>query len=71
MDDLIYIDARSAAVNLNSISICDLSGRSIRNLKTDSESVVEFSVAELNQGIYFLQVKSEDGNSLVKRFVKK
>ena len=71
VDDLIYIDARSAAVNLNSISICDLSGRSIRNLKTDSESVVEFSVAELNQGIYFLQVKSEDGNSLVKRFVKK
>ncbi len=70
VDDLIYIDARSAAVNLNSISIYDLSGRSVRNQKVSSENVVEISVDDLNQGIYFLEVKSEKGNTLVKRFVK-
>ncbi len=71
VDDLIFIDVRAATLNLNSISIFDLSGRSVKNQKVTSESVVEVSVADLKQGIYFIEIKSEDGNYLVKRFVKK
>ncbi len=58
-------------VRVNEVSIYDIYGRLTMSLQvneTTSQQVVE--VADLEAGVYFVNVKTENGN-IVKRFVKK
>ena len=56
--------------NIEDISIYDIYGRTVRQQvnKTTGQQVID--VADLGNGIYFINIKTDKGN-FVKRFVKK
>ena len=56
-------------LNIKEVSIYDIYGRTVRQQvnKTTGQQVVD--VAELNSGVYFISIKTDNGN-IVRRFVK-
>lgn len=54
---------------LNSISITDLNGRTVKNISFNNVVEAQISVTELAQGIYMLKINSENG-SVTKKIIK-
>lgn len=54
--------------NLNSFRIMDINGKVIIS---ESYSENPIHVAQLSQGVYFIQLNAEQGRSVIKRFIKK
>ena len=52
--------------NINSISICDMTGRVVKLLKANSGNTAHVNLEGLSKGMYFVKVKSQNGTSLTK-----
>lgn len=55
-NDVLNIDGK----NLNEIKITDLTGREIKNIKTESERT-QVDVCDLKNGFYFIQMQTSNG----------
>lgn len=55
-------------VTINSVTIMDITGREVMAMEARSNSVTA-DISSLKQGLYFVNVKTEDGRSAVKRIV--
>jgi hypothetical protein len=56
----------SNQLNINEINIVDITGKSIKRIKTDFDLV---DVSNLTNGIYFIQLITEE-RTITKKFVK-
>lgn len=56
-------------VLLTDVTISDLNGRTVKSLKVENLSEVQINVSDLNSGIYFMNITSDEGKS-VKKFIK-
>jgi PKD repeat protein len=69
--DLLTIDFTNAVIRPGQIEIRDLSGRTVYERSQDREesngSSVQIDVANLSPGIYFLNVKGENGGNATKK----
>lgn len=63
------ITVQNPNLDFNSISFTDVNGRIIKQLEFASVTEKQISVSELNSGIYFILIGSENSNSVVK-FIK-
>jgi hypothetical protein len=63
------ITVQNPNLDFNSISFTDVNGRIIKQLDFASVTEKQISVSELNSGIYFILIGSENSNSVVK-FIK-
>jgi hypothetical protein len=64
------VNIKSASnYTINSVSITDLNGRTIKTVDFNNLSEAGLNVAELNAGVYFLNITSDVGKA-VKKFVK-
>lgn len=54
---------------LTDVSITDINGRTVKNIKVNNLSEVQLNVSELTAGIYFMNVTTDSGNA-VKKFIK-
>lgn len=64
------VNIKSASnYTINSVSITDLNGRTIKTVEFNNLSEAGLNVAELNAGVYFLNITSDAGKA-VKKFVK-
>lgn len=68
VNDVVTITNKDNAT-FNAISITDINGRTVKNVKADNVSELQVNVSELNSGIYFLNISSENGKA-VKKFIK-
>lgn len=68
VNDLVTVTNKDNA-NFNAISITDINGRTVKTVKADNVSELQVNVSELNSGIYFLNISSENGKA-VKKFIK-
>jgi len=59
----------SESTTVNSISISDINGRTIRTINVENLSEVQINVADLNSGVYFMNINSDAGKT-VKKFIK-
>jgi len=55
-------------VTINAVTIMDITGREVMAMEARSNSVTA-DISSLKQGLYFVNVKTEDGRSAVKRIV--
>ena len=55
--------------NMDEIAIYDIYGRTVRQQVNKSTSQQVIDVADLENGIYFINIKTDKGN-IVKRFIK-
>jgi hypothetical protein len=58
-----------ATTEFNLIEIVAINGRFIKQVKTETASQVQISVADLAKGIYFLRISTDEG-SVVKKIIK-
>lgn len=68
VNDVVTITNKDNAT-FNAISITDINGRTVKSVKADNVSELQVNVSELNSGIYFLNISSENGKA-VKKFIK-
>ena len=68
VNDILNIKSASN-FTINSVSITDLNGRTIKTVNFNNLSEAELNVADLSTGVYFLNINSEEGKA-VKKFVK-
>lgn len=54
---------------VNSVSITDINGRTIKTIDANSNSSLQINVSDLNAGIYFMDINTEAGKA-VKKFIK-
>ena len=54
---------------LNSISISDINGRTVKQMSFDNVDSVQLNVSDLGSGIYFMNIATDSGNA-VKKFIK-
>jgi hypothetical protein len=66
-DDFIKFTLDDSALDVQSISIIDVSGQLVRNLDPNTRSE---NIADLSSGVYFIDIKSANGK-ITKKFVKK
>jgi hypothetical protein len=59
----------SESTTVNSISISDINGRTVKTINVENVSEVQINVADLNAGVYFMNINSEAGKA-VKKFIK-
>lgn len=56
-------------IMVSEIAITDINGRVVKNLKVNNLSEVQMNVSELNSGVYFMNITTENGKA-VKKFIK-
>lgn len=54
---------------LNSVSISDLNGRTVKTLKLNGEASAQINISDLSSGIYMMNISSDQG-SVTKKIVK-
>ncbi len=57
-------------VLVNNVSVTDLNGRVVKNVKVDNLSVIDINVTDLSAGMYIMTISSDKG-SVVKKIMKK
>jgi hypothetical protein len=71
VSDILTIDFAETNINSGSIEIKDLSGRTVYTQiidgKGNNTSLLQVDVSNLTSGIYFLNVRGENGKTLVKK----
>ena len=50
-------------LQINKIAIIDINGRTIKNVTVDNQTETQVNISELNSGIYFLKVETNEGIS--------
>lgn len=68
VNDVVTITNKDNAT-FNTISITDINGRTVKSVDANNVSELEVNVSELNAGIYFMNIGSENGKT-VKKFIK-
>ncbi|HLG35816.1 MAG TPA: T9SS type A sorting domain-containing protein, partial [Bacteroidia bacterium] len=61
---------QSAALRIESIDVYDLLGEKILHRTLDGESKALLDVRTLPAGVYFVTVRDEQNNSVIKKIVK-
>lgn len=61
--------SNSANALVSNVAITDVNGRTVKTFKVDNVSQIELNVADLNSGIYFMNITTDAG-SVVKKFIK-
>ena len=60
----------SQAEILNTISIQDLSGKTVAKKAINNSTTVDFDLNHLSRGVYFINLQSKSGNQQVKKLIK-
>ncbi len=68
VNDIITL-TNSDNATIDTILITDINGRSIKTITVENLSEVQINVADLNSGIYFMNINSNAGKA-VKKFIK-
>ena len=63
------LNIKSDIPNIESITITDLNGRTVKSINYNTVSEVNCNISDLNSGIYFLRIASTDG-ILDKKIIK-
>ncbi len=66
----IQISLQNTAETMDSISITDISGKNIRNLKSIQSNQLTIDVSELAKGIYFVEIITQNGLKQTKKIIK-
>ncbi len=66
-NDFVKVAATNALVN--SISLTDLNGRTVKTLNVNNVSSTEVNVSDLASGVYMMNIKSDKGTT-TKKFIK-
>jgi len=64
--DKIYIELKSTLIKITDISILDFQGRIILKKTSDFNN---FNISKLARGIYFINVKTENNSSILKKII--
>ncbi len=64
------ININFGTTKFSSISIIDLSGRTLKEINTNGKSHVKIDLYQLSKGCYIFQLKEESGNIRSKRIIK-
>ena len=67
VNDVLFIETE---VEINEVVVYDVYGRQQVNMTTGQQEVMTVEVSNLNAGVYFVKVVTNEGE-VVKRFVKK
>jgi hypothetical protein len=54
---------------VSNVTITDINGRTVKNIQVNNLSQVELNVSDLNSGVYFINVDTDNGKA-VRKFVK-
>jgi Secretion system C-terminal sorting domain len=66
--DLVTISS-SENININSVSIADINGRTVKSVELNNVSETQINVSDLTSGVYFMNIYAADGKA-VKKFIK-
>lgn len=66
--DVVTINS-SDNIAINSISVVDINGRTVKSLDLNNVTETQLNVSDLTSGVYFINVNSVDGKA-VKKFIK-
>jgi hypothetical protein len=61
--------ANNESIILNSISITDINGRNVKEVKVNNVSETEVNISDLSSGIYFMNINTDNGKA-VKKIIK-
>lgn len=67
----IQVSLQNTTETIDRVSITDVSGKNIRNLKSTSVSQLTIDVSELSKGMYFVEIITQNGLKLTKKLIKK
>ncbi len=65
----LFITSTNTSGNLN-IKIFNIEGKQLSIKNLDFEKEISLDISSLSNGIYFLNIEDENGNSTVKKFIK-
>lgn len=68
VNDIVTV-TNSENATFNEISITDINGRTVKTVNAGNVSELQINISELNAGIYFMNISSENGKA-VKKFIK-
>lgn len=54
---------------ISEISTTDINGRQVKNLKFNNVTETKFNVSDLNSGVYFITINTDNGKA-IKKFIK-
>jgi hypothetical protein len=63
--NVLNIDAKNSG-SINEMQLTDLNGRIVKSVKTTSVNNAQINIADLNAGVYFLKVTSNEGTGTTK-----
>ena len=66
VNDRLYIEAE---VDVENVVVYDVFGRQQSTVNSQQSTVID--VSDLNGGVYFVKINTANGNTIVKRFIKK
>jgi len=68
-NDVVTI-TNNANLLINAVQVNDINGRTVKTVKLDAVSEAQVNVSELNAGVYFMNITTNEGVS-TKKIVKK
>ena len=68
-DSNVHISLKNAAENIESLTITDILGKTIKNIKNITTNEINVDVSNLTSGVYFVEITSESNLKLVKKIV--
>lgn len=69
-NDKVFVDVTGIKDELQSVSVMDISGRSIQNIKVESNALIEVDLSALSSGVYSILLTGNN-SSYTKRVIKK
>jgi len=68
-DSNVHISLKNANENIESLTITDVLGKTIKNIKNITSNEMNVDVSNLTRGVYFVEITSENKMKLVKKLV--
>ena len=68
-DSNVHISLKNANDNIESLTITDVLGKTIKNIKNITSNEINIDVSNLTTGIYFVTIASENNLKLIKKLV--
>lgn len=65
-----YVNISGGNVTFDGVSITDLNGRVVKNVKFDAVSTTQVNVSELSAGMYIMNIHTNEGATITKKIVK-
>lgn len=62
--------SNSDSILISNIILTDINGRTVKSLATENVSELQMNISELNAGLYFLNIETENGTA-TKKIIKK